>query len=108
MSVIKRERERKRETEGVNEPLGARDGILENQNEGGKKYFFCWGCHSSLDSSASTILRSRFETQAYYLCFYSQILCYICHCVEKMGEIKPKEAEFGAYLEKVFFVGSDS
>ena len=32
----------------------------------------------------------EFESQAYYLRLYSQILCYICHCVLKRTQINKK------------------
>ena len=39
--------------------------------------------------------RPGFEYQAQHLCFYSQILYYICRCVEKKDEIKKKRPALG-------------
>ena len=51
------------------------------------------GLHSSVDSSAPNILRSGFKSQTSSI--YIDILCYICHCVEKRTKLNKKEAEFG-------------
>ena len=48
------------------------------------------GSHISVDSSAPTILRPGFESQAHNLRFYSLILYFICHCIEKWTKINKK------------------
>ena len=66
-----------------------------------------WGCrHSSVDSSAPTILlpRVRVPSTSSTL-FHLQYLCYIFH-VKRM-KIKQKEARFGPFFKKRIQTGVD-
>ena len=38
------------------------------------------------------------ESEAHHLRFYSQILYYICHCIEKRTKINKEEPGFGPYF----------
>ena len=69
-----------------------------------KVFYFLEGWrHSSVDSSLPTILRSRvWIPSTPYTLLCNQILCYICHCSEKMRIISKKRPGF-VYSLKSFF-----
>ena len=52
-------------------------------------------CHSSVDSSATSILPPGFESQSHHLCFYHLLsnMCYICHVkrmkINERGRVWP-------------------
>ena len=69
-----------------------------------KVFYFLEGWrHSSVDSSLPTILRSRVRIPSTpYTLLCNQILCYICHCSEKMRIISKNRPGF-VYSLKSFF-----